>query len=254
MVTRRPSCLDTTDFGYLSLKWRYLDLRCTCIDSWRSDILIHLQGINQARVIVLKPAFAVPPPDEEDYERVSDCFITAPLTVELDYFWGWWPATNRYGVNRLFPENSLDQAFQRDVRINPDGSTISLSSSWGFPLHDACLQIFKCVSTLRLGAVDLQGFFALWEVSQTWRKDHETGSTDSIWNRQRQSCAECGFQNLEQDPVIRACRDPYFSWIHKPGTEVSSLKVNNIPVLAWKPQMTSCSTLSLILSRSRISN
>lgn len=34
----------------------------------------------------------------------------------------------------------------------------------GVPLHDACWKIFMKVCEAKLGAVDLQGFFALWEV------------------------------------------------------------------------------------------
>jgi hypothetical protein len=111
--------------------------------------------------MVLKPAFVTPPPDEEEFERVSDCFVTACTRVVNDNGASRW-VLERYGIDGLFGENHFVGYHQMKGKWRVGGP---FTPVWGIPIHDACWQIFQSVSILRLGIVDLQGFFALWEVS-----------------------------------------------------------------------------------------
>ena len=107
--------------------------------------------MNLLRYVVLKNEGAVPPADEEEYERNSDCFITTCTTRPPSDFETGPFAAVRYGVEDLFGQN---------YHVLDD-----ITMTWGFPIHDSCWQIFQRVSMLRLRVVDLQGLFALWEVN-----------------------------------------------------------------------------------------
>ena len=121
------------------------------------------QGINQARFLVPKPSFAAPPPDETDYERVSDVFVTSLTTISSDWSSSW-HFVPRYGIMgyNVHAENHLAGYDQFRGWRGVGGR--SRQSVCGVPVHDACWKVFMKVCEAKLGAVDLQGFYALWEV------------------------------------------------------------------------------------------
>jgi len=105
------------------------------------------------RYMVRKPEDVTPPDDQEEFERASDFFITAPTSGAPNDFEIAPLTAIRYGVDDIFGQNYYV------VGDDDDGS------QWGVPIHDSCWQIFQRISQLRLGKIDLQGFMALWEVS-----------------------------------------------------------------------------------------
>jgi hypothetical protein len=112
--------------------------------------------MNLPRYIVRKPSNANPEKDDEDYERISDFFVTSQTTKPPDAY-DFDPgelAYVRYGVHTPEPVN------YEVLALDFQGG-----EWWGIPVHDACWKIFGRISRMRTGEVDLEGFVALWAVS-----------------------------------------------------------------------------------------
>jgi hypothetical protein len=114
--------------------------------------------MNLPRYIVRKPLHAFLEKDDEDYEKISDFFITSQTTTTPDDFEPGEFAYVRYGVQSFEPIN-----YEVTPGLAFQGSPPS--PWWGIPVHDACWKIFERISKKRTGEVDLQGFVALWAVS-----------------------------------------------------------------------------------------
>jgi hypothetical protein len=110
--------------------------------------------MNLPRYIVRKPPNAKPEKDDEDYERISDFFVTSQTTSPPDDFEPGDLAYVRYGVHTLEP-----------VNYEVAGLAFQGGEWWGIPVHDACWKMFERISKMRTGEVDLEGFVALWAVS-----------------------------------------------------------------------------------------
>jgi hypothetical protein len=111
------------------------------------------------RYIIRKPPrpYADPTLENEvqsDYEKNSDFFLssqtTGPPRGNADHG----PFSQiRYGITDCLPQN-YDIAQGRVMR-----------SELGIPVRGACWKILERVCELRVGEVDLQGFVALWWLS-----------------------------------------------------------------------------------------
>ncbi|PVH69996.1 hypothetical protein DL98DRAFT_521866 [Cadophora sp. DSE1049] len=155
-----------------------------------------MKGMRHPRYIILKPTnWDVEKEEQNEYERKSDYFVTSQTTEVPD---DWEPgelAKIRFGIDTFFPRNYGISTHSDEMQV-------------GIPVHASCWEIFERVSKLRLGEVDLQGFMALWH---------------------RQACGTCGFRDLQQDPIIRKCKEQF--WTHLPGTEYFGANPVDVPGL-----------------------
>lgn len=141
--------------------------------------------------------------EEKEYEKDSEYFFTAPtthiplsdITKTLKF--------SKYGVlgSDFCAKNC--PAYQSW----PSWDDYPMTANWiGIPVHSACWKIFEKVSKQKLGRGDIDGFVALWA---------------------RESCGNCGLQNLRQEEAIRECRKQ--SWVHKRGTEYLAANPVDVP-------------------------
>lgn len=90
--------------------------------------------------------------EQPDYERESDFFVSAQTTEAPDDFETGNLSKIRFGVDWFIGQNY-------DIGVAGE------DEHFGVPVHAHCWEIFERVCRLKLGAVDLQGFMALWWVS-----------------------------------------------------------------------------------------
>lgn len=96
--------------------------------------------------------------DQEDYERRSEYFVTSQTTAPITTEWIDGSLERiRFGIRELVPENFSTWPAEPSDDLSDEPST-------GIPIHDACWKIFERVCRSHLGAVDLQGFVALYWV------------------------------------------------------------------------------------------
>jgi hypothetical protein len=119
--------------------------------------------------LVPKPSFAAPPPDEVDYERVSDVFVTSLTTISSDWYSSW-HFDPRYGVMgySVYAENHLAGYYQHKGQWRVGGRT--RPSMCGVPVHDACWKIFMKVCEAKLGAVDLRDSMPCGRYVMSWEE------------------------------------------------------------------------------------
>jgi len=96
--------------------------------------------------------------DQKNYERRSEYFVTSQTTAPITTEWVDGSLERiRFGIRELVPENFSIWPTEPSDDLSDEPST-------GIPIHDACWRIFERVCRSRLGAVDLQGFVALYWV------------------------------------------------------------------------------------------
>ncbi|MCJ1377209.1 hypothetical protein MMC17_000301 [Xylographa soralifera] len=145
--------------------------------------LEEMKGCRAIQCLVHKDADWEPEPNDQDFELESDYFLTgvgySPPELGLLNI----PKTARHGADRLWFFNLIDLSFFVGT-ANPN--TVAL------PFHPTCFEIFKKVSQLRLGSINVEG---LW----CWRafpRDHavKTGY-DRFWRH------EPGSEDLAANPI-----------------------------------------------------
>ncbi|MCJ1433844.1 hypothetical protein MMC27_003209 [Xylographa pallens] len=156
--------------------------------------LKEMKGCRSIQCLVQKEPDWEPQPDDQDFELESDYFLTGvgcsqpdrgPLNISK---------TARHGADNFYLFNLIDDNF---VVGTTNYDTIAL------PFHPACFEIFKKVSQLRLGNIDVEG---LWY----WRALEGT--------------YEGFFVKFPRDFAVRTVYNqgtPVYGpfWQHEPGSE-----------------------------------
>ncbi|MCJ1391456.1 hypothetical protein MMC18_004320 [Xylographa bjoerkii] len=154
--------------------------------------LAEMKGCRAIQCLMQKDPSWKPEPDDQDFELESDYFLTgigdgSPDERPLDEM-----KTVRHGVERIDVSNIIH-----------DDNTV------GLPIHPTCFEIFKKVSQLCLGSIDIEG---LW-----------------YW-RALEGSYEAFFCEFPRDYAVKNGDDQF--WKHEPGSEFLAANPIEIPGFA----------------------
>lgn len=169
--------------------------------------------------LALKDEHFEPEEDDEGFEKDGKYFLTGVSEGTPDEWDTVRFVVARHGMQETLM-NNVDEVgadgmfFGKWVLIDrKDGDP------WALPFHVACFAIFKRVSTLRFGFVDVERLWKLRRVSTPLPHCMKPSNSSQL-SFQGEGDYIDGFENLGRWFPVRECADQW--WSHHVGSEVST--------------------------------